>query len=192
MMARKAHNLIIGFDMDGVIIENTASKIKFARQLGFNLKPKDTPADVIENAMPAEALDQLRQLLYHNPETALQATLISGAKTGLTKIKKYNFRYFLISRRKDPALAQQLLRKRGLWPEIFDTSNAFFVQRAEDKNVKAAELGVNLYIDDQPSVLVKLTSVRHRLLFDRFRHFGDLPFEHKKIISWREILSYLI
>lgn len=117
--------------------------------------------------------------------------VVPGVKTGLAKIKKSNFRYFLISRRKDPALAQRLLRKHGLWPAIFDASNSFFVQRAEDKNLKAAELGVTLYIDDQPSVLAKLHHVPHRFLFDRFKKFGELPFKHTKICSWSEFTQLI-
>lgn len=183
--------MVIGFDMDGVIIENTASKIKFAKQLGFKLKPKDTPADVIEKIMPENILNQLRELLYHSPDTALEATVVPGAKSGLERIKKSNLRYFLISRRKDPVLAKQLLEKRGLWPAFFNEDNAFFVKHAEDKNIKAAELGVTLYIDDQPSVLEKLHHVPRRFLLDRFNVFNEAPADCVKVSSWKEFLAHL-
>lgn len=182
---------IIGFDLDGVIVDNTQNKIKFAKKLGFDLKPEETPADFIEKVLPTGLLPKLQQLLYHNPVTALQADLVRGAKTGLSKIKKSKIPYFLISRRKDQELARQLLKKRGLWPDFFNQENTFFVTEPEEKNIKAIELGVNMYVDDQPSVLEKLKSVEKRFLFDRFGKFGDLPFEHIKVSSWKEFLSHL-
>lgn len=182
---------IIGLDLDGVIVDNTENKIKFAKELGFNLKPEDTPADFIETVLPEETLSELSKLLYHNPETALQADLISGAKTGLDCLKRSGLKYFLISRRKDPELAITLLKKRGLWQAYFNKSNTFFVAEPEDKNTKAVELGVNVYIDDQPSVLEKLKDVQTRFLFDRFKKFGQLPFGHIKISSWEQFLSVL-
>lgn len=178
--------------MDGVIIDNTKNKIKFARKLGFDLKPEETPADFIETIMPPDALHELRQFLYYNPDTALGADLIEGAEAGLAQIKESQIPYFLISRRKDGAIAKKLLQKRGLWPSFFNEQNAFFVNEPEDKDLKAIELGVNIYVDDQPSVLGKLLSVKKRFLFDRFGKFGDLPFEHVKIASWKELLSHLI
>lgn len=182
---------IIGLDMDGVVVDNTENKIKFAKKLGFDLKPEDTPADFIEKILPEDVLGKLRDFLYHNPETALGASLVDGAKDGLNLLKKLKIPYFLISRRKDPVIAKALLKKRELWPRFLNEENAFFVLHAEDKDQKAAELGVNVYLDDQPSVLEKLKSVRKRFLFDRFKKFGDLPFEHVKISSWKDFLSHI-
>lgn len=178
--------------MDGVIVDNTKNKIKFAKKLGFDLKPEETPADFIETVLPKDALNELRRLLYDKPATALQADLVEGAEAGLAKLKESRIPYFLISRRKDPALAKQLLQKRGLWPSFFNEKNAFFVNEPEEKDLKAIELGVNIYVDDQPGVLGKLLSVEKRFLFDRFGKFGDLPFKHVKISSWKEFLSYLV
>ena len=182
---------IIGLDLDGVIVDNTQNKIKFAKKLGFDLNPEDTPADFIETVLPKDTLSELQKLLYHNPQTALQANLISGAKAGLECIKKSGIKYFLISRRKDPELAASLLKKRGLWPHYFNAENAFFVSEPEDKNMKAIDLGVNFYVDDQPSVLEKLNGVPNRFLFDRFGKFNNLPFECVRISSWEQFLSFL-
>lgn len=191
-MGNQLDRKIIGLDLDGVIVDNTENKIKFSKKLGFNLKPEDTPADFIEKILPTEALGELRQLLYHNPETALQASLIPGAKSGLDFIRKENLPYFLVSRRKDPEIAKALLKKHGLWPKYFNEKNAFFVKEPEEKNEKAIELGVNIYVDDQPSVLEKLTSVSNRFLFDRFGKFDKLQFGHIKISSWGQFLSHLL
>jgi 5'(3')-deoxyribonucleotidase len=182
---------VIGLDMDGVIVDNTENKIKFAKKLGFDLKPEDTPADFIEKILPEDILGKLRNFLYHNSETALEASLVDGAKEGLNFLQKSKIPYFLISRRKNPEIAKALLKKRGLWPKFLNEENAFFVLHAEDKDQKAAELGVNVYLDDQPSVLEKLESVEKRFLFDRFERFSDLSFPHIKISSWKDFLSHI-
>lgn len=178
--------------MDGVIVDNTENKIKVAKRLGFNLKPEETPADAIEKILPEAALAELRKLLYYDKATALSAQTVRGAKSGLKKLKKSGLKYFLISRRKNPEIGRQLLEKFGLWPRYFDDGNAFFIAESEDKNKKAAELGVDIYLDDQPGVLEKLVDVKERILFDRFNRFNDLPFNHKKVSSWKEFLSHLI
>lgn len=186
-MDRARDNLIIGLDMDGVIIDNTWSKIRFAKKLGFDLKPEDTPADFIEKNLPSEVLRELRPMLYDQPSTALQAITLRGAKSGLERLKKSGYHYFLISRRKNPELAVHLLKKRGVWPRYFNHQNAFFVAEPEDKDRLAKKLGVRIYLDDQPSVLEKLTSVRHRFLMDRFRIFTKTPYV--RVASWQEFIK---
>ena len=191
-MTKKGDRVVLGLDMDGVIIDNTKSKILFAKKLGYALTPDQTPADFIESIMTEEDLGKLRQLLYLNPETALKAGLVEGAKNGLAALKTAGVRYFLISRRKNPEIARATLKKRGLWPTYLNETNAFFVERPEDKNIKAGALGITAYIDDQPSVLAKLTDVPGKFLMDRFAKFGDLPFAHTKVSSWPEFLSHIL
>ncbi len=188
----KVDNLIVGLDMDGVVIDSTENKIRFAKKFGFDLKPEETPAAVLDNLVPADILPEIQQLLYHRPETALTASVMSGADEGLERLKSSGTPYFLISRRKDPEIARELLKRRGLWPRYFNEQNAFFVVTPEDKNVKATELGVNIYLDDEPHVLEKLSFVKRRFLFDRFGLFADFPFVHKKVGSWEEFLRFFL
>lgn len=183
---------IIGLDLDGVIVDNTKNKIKFAKKFGFELKPEDTPAEHINQVVPEKILTELKKLLYHDLESALQATLMLGAQDGLEAIKNSAIPYFLISRRKDPEIAIKLLQKRGLWPRYFNEENTFFVLEPEDKNVKAVELGVSVYVDDEPSVLSKLVNVEKRILFDRFQKFSRPTFAKAKVSSWKELLTHLL
>jgi hypothetical protein len=182
-------NFIIGLDMDGVVIDNTASKVKFARQLGLKLKAEQAQSDIIEKILPVHSLEQLRKLLYQHPVSALEAKTISGVKSGLAWLRKSGRQFFLISRRRAPEIARQTLIKEGLWPTYFNETNAFFVQTPEEKNLKALELGVKIYLDDQPSVLEKLVDVPHRFLMDRFNLFQDVS--HKRVSSWQEFISHL-
>jgi len=190
-MEAQEKKLIIGLDMDGVIVDNVKNKIAVAKKFGVNLLKKHTQSDVLENYVSQEVLAAIREYSYHNLETALTAELIPGAESALAAIKNSGAPYFLISRRAKPEVAKELLKKRGLWPNYFNEANAFFVEKPEDKNEKAVELGIHIYMDDQPSVLSKLTDVRDRILFDRFGNFGELPFVHKKVSTWRQFLNHL-
>lgn len=191
-MKKKVSGRVIGFDMDGVIIDNTENKIRLAKKFGFDLKPEDTAADRIEQVIPESILREMRPLLYDNETTALDASLIDGAKEGLRAIKASGCPYFLISRRRNAVLATKLLQRHGIWPDIFNDSNAFFVYYPEEKNEHAVRLGITRYVDDQPSVLEKLVNVPEKFLFDRFRQFAELPFKHTKIHSWDELLAKIL
>lgn len=164
---------IIGFDLDGVIIDHTALKLRLAAERGFGLKPEQTPSDIIKCVIPPPILDELKKALYHNPKIAYTSPLMAGAKNNLAKIKGRKIPYFLISRRKDAKVAVNLLKRRGLWPEYFNKNNSFFVLKPEDKNIKALELGITHYIDDEITVLEQLTDIKNKFLFDRFNVFKD-------------------
>ncbi len=121
----KKNKLILGLDMDGVIIDSTRNKIKFAAELGFKLKPVETPADYFDKIIPSPIAKSLRELLYLNPTTALTADVVPGAIDGLAALKSEGVEYYLISRRKIPSIAKELLKQRGLWPKYFNDTNAF-------------------------------------------------------------------
>lgn len=188
----KREKLVIGLDLDGVILDSTELKIKFARQFGFDLKPEQTPAEVIGKFIPADVLDKMRKLLYESPETAVLAGLVPGAKEGVGQLKNFGRSFYLISnisRRKNPGIAKEILCRHGLWPEYFSENNAFFVLNSEEKSQKAAEVGVSIYLDDQPHVLDKLESVKEKILFDRFGCFPDS--KYKTVESWQQFLDLL-
>ena len=135
-MNDQKEKIIIGFDMDGVIVNNTQPKIRLAKALGFKLLPEQTPSEIISKHLPLLVLRELQRNLYDNIETALTTPLMRGARGVLTAVKKSGFPYFLISRRRIPHIAQGILKKHGLWPYFFDEDNAFFVLEPEDKDVK--------------------------------------------------------
>jgi hypothetical protein len=191
-MKKKGDNLVIGFDMDGVIIDHTKAKLSIAKKLGIRLTPKQTQSDIIETVVSGEVMDKIRDRLYHFPELTGQAKVMAGALGALQLLKNAGHSIFLISRRSDPELARALLKERGLWPGYFDESNSFFVASAQEKNTQAAALGVDIYMDDQPSVLSKLVNVPKRCLFDRFGNFGVLSFVDVNVSSWPDFLSHIL
>ncbi|MBI4992046.1 MAG: hypothetical protein HZB99_02405 [Candidatus Harrisonbacteria bacterium] len=189
-MSKRNINMVIGLDLDGVLVDHTDLKIRLAKRLGFNLLPKDTPTEVMNKILPEGRWRELQHLLYSDPKLSLLSPLMRGAKSMLNNFQKNKIDYLLISRRKSTVQALKLLEKRGLWPEYFNDKNTFFVVEPEDKNIKAAEFGVTHYIDDERRVLEKLADVRHRFLFDRHRVFPETDF-YKKIHSWPEFYEYL-
>jgi hypothetical protein len=191
-MTNKVASQIIGLDMDGVILDNTASKIRVAGELGFKISPAEAQSDVIEGVLPREVIDVLRERIYGDTALHLASPLVKGAHQGLAKIRSLGLECFLISRRRNPAIARAALIKNRLWPDYFNESNSFFVEHAEDKNIKAKELNIGAYLDDQPSVLEKLNDVPNRFLMDRFDNFGGFTFDHVRVDSWDNFLSHIL
>lgn len=182
---------IIGFDLDGVIIDHTGHKIKLAAERGFILTPEKTGSDIIRNFIPAKQVQEIQYHLYDHPVSAFESPLMNGAKFGLRAIKKSGVSYYLISRRKNTAMAVKVLERHRLWPKYFNSDNAFFVQTKEDKNKKSATCGVTHYIDDEISVLEKLTFVKNKFLFNQFNILtADNNFI--KISSWSELINLLV
>lgn len=187
----KMDKKIIGFDLDGVIIDHSAVKISLAKEFGFDLKPKQTSSDVIKKYLPFLILRKIQLCIYHDPKISLSAPLFPDVKLGLKQIKNQNLPYFLISRRKDRELTIKLLKLRNLWPEYFNEKNSFLVQDKESKNFKTKALAMTHYIDDEPSVLEKLVDVQNKFLFDPFETFKHIN-SYCHVKSWPEFVNYLL
>lgn len=187
-MKNKGNKKFIGFDMDGVIIDHTASKLKLAEKFGLKLKPEEAQSEIIDTIIKDPLLREIKNILYHDPKFYKSSPLMNGAKEGLKLIKKQKLPFVLISRRRDPKIAIKTLKFHGLWPNIFNSKNAFFVREPEDKNVKAKEIGVTHYIDDETGVLEKLVDVKNRFLFDSFNVFKNNK-NYTRLKSWEELLK---
>jgi 5'(3')-deoxyribonucleotidase len=184
-MRQQVDKKIVGFDMDGVIIDHVRNKIRLAGLFGVKLTPAQTPSEIIKNTMPEPQYRELQYLLYDHPEIGPSAPMMPGVKLVLEKLQKQGVPYFLISRRKRAGTAVKLLSRHGLWPKYFNKKNTYFVKEVEDKEVKAKALGITHYIDDEQKVLKALNSVKNKFLFDYIGVFKDTPYN--RITSWREI-----
>lgn len=184
----KNNKIVIGLDLDGVIIDHTKTKLFLATKLGWELRPKQTPSEVIKKIIPPEPLRKIKKSLYDDPKIAFLSPLMPDVKETLVKIKELGLPYVLISRRQRPTIAIGLLELRGLWPKFFNMRNAFFVQEDKDKNAKAVKLGVTHYIDDKLSVLKELVDVKNKFLFDKFNVFEDADF-YRRVDSWSNLLK---
>lgn len=185
-MPLSAH--IIGLDFDGVIIDHTASKIKAGAALGISLAAHDTPSDILKQKLDPETLKKLQHIIYDDPAYALSAPFVKGALEGLTALAASRKPYYLISRQQDPSIAVESIKAHGLWGNYFTERNIFFVKESVGKEERAAALGIDVYLDDQPSVLREL-SVAHKFLLDPLRAYPKSP-SYRTVASWPEFLGF--
>ena len=181
---------LVGFDLDGVIIDHHQIKIQLAKDFGFRITPAQTDSDIMRTLMPEKIVSEIQHLLYYDPKFSLCSPLMRGARNALKKLQKEKTSFTLISRRKNPVIAKELLKNHGIWPNYFNESNSYFVIKIEDKNKKAKELGVTHYLDDEEIVITALKSVPHRFLFDHFQVLENSDF-YKRVSSWPEFLKWL-
>lgn len=189
MKIRKAKP-VIGFDLDGVIIDHSKNKEIILKHLGLSIKKKDLAIDILGTRVPLELWGAIRKFLYDHPKHSQKPPTFKGIRNVFELLKKRNVEYVLISRRRGEKAAIALLKKRKLWPRFLNRKNTFFVEHVSGKHEKAKELGVSHYIDDQPSVLKELKSVKKRFLFDPYGSH-DHARHYKKIASWKEFLDEL-
>lgn len=181
--------IILGLDLDGVILDHSLNKIELARQIGVNLSLYETPSDIMATKIEKDAYHLLEAKLYDDVRLARRTPLVPHAKESLHYIKSSGMPFVLISRRNPSDCAIISLKYHGLWPDYFDFSNTFFVSEKKDKDVKAKAIGVTHFVDDEPSVIDELKSVSQRFLFDPLLVYGDLAGDFHKIYSWDELLE---
>jgi len=181
---------VIGFDMDGVIIDHSARKVALAKKMGFKIKRQETPSDIIKDLIPEPEYKKLQFMLYNDPKASLSSSLMSGVKPALSRLQKNGTPFFLISRRQEHGLSKKLLAKHELWPKYFNEENTFFVKEVADKETTAKKLGITHYIDDEQKVLDALVSVKNKFLFDPLEAFKNPP-KYWRIKSWKEILRLI-
>ncbi|MDO8575043.1 MAG: hypothetical protein Q7R61_02095 [bacterium] len=200
-MGKTNNKKIIGFDLDGVIINHAPAKIKLAKKLGFNLKPKETQSEIIKKIINKSDYLKFQQALYYDPKIFKETPLMTGAKAGLNAIKKSEMPFVLITRRRKTEETIAVLKHHGLWPKFFNEKNAFFVTEPEDKNIKARELGLTHYVDDETGVLEKLVDVKNLFLFDNLGVFsaiggsaygGKNTYGYTRVESWKELVEYFL
>ncbi len=189
-MTSQDDNFVVGFDLDGVIIDHTQNKIRIAARYGITLSPEETHSEKMNVLFTPEIYREIQKQMYDDTDEALSAPLMEGAFGALARLREHEIPYFLISRRKLPMSALHLLERRGLWGEYFRPENTFFVEQMEDKDPAARKLGVTHFIDDEARVLKLMPSVLNRILFDVRGLFVESP-EFTSVKNWSE-LSYLL
>jgi phosphoglycolate phosphatase-like HAD superfamily hydrolase len=167
--------IIVGFDLDGVIIDHTQNKLTFAHRVGVDLQPSQTHAEVMGQYMTPDQYSELKWQIYdHSPE-ALEAPLMEGAYYALKRLKEADVPIVLVSLQKNPMHAVDLLDRHGLWGSIFTADNTFFAKDKEEKHRIARALLVTHFVDDEPGVLDSMVSIPERILFDTRALFPHHP-----------------
>lgn len=174
---------VVGFDMDGVIVDHTPNKIALARRYGVALTLPDTHSEQLPKIMPRSVYIDFQNELYGDSEFAFSAPLMEGAEATLRMLADHRIRFVLISRRRQPKNAIALLTRRGLWGTYFTSQNAFFVGSPEEKNAIAVREEVTHFFDDERKVLRVMPDVDRRFLFDTFRQFEDDK-DYTRVFDW--------
>lgn len=182
--------MVVGFDLDGVVVDHTQNKMRIAARYGITLAPEDTHSERMGELVPPEIYREIQKQMYDDTDEALSAPLMEGAFSALASLREHEIPYYLISRRKLPISALHLIERRGLWGEYFTAENTFFVEHMEDKNPVAEKLGVTHFIDDERRVLRLMPSVPHRILFD-VRDFFANETEFVRVKNWNELSEVL-
>ena len=197
-MTSQEKNFVVGFDMDGVIIDHTENKLVLARRHGITLRPEETHSEIIAKRIPVDVYLSFQDEIYGDSEFALSAPLMEGAFATLRQLNEEGVPFVLISRRRKPMNAIKLLTGHGLWGKIFDETNtlfgetnAVFVRTAEEKNTAAMAWNITHYIDDERKVLEKMPSVPSRFLFDAFQQFADEK-QFPRVFNWEMLYEALV
>ena len=169
--------LVIGFDLDGVLIDHTENKLRVVTERGWCITLAQTPSDVLQVLLPHDVWHEVKIILYDEPKISLTPPLMAETDTCLERLTRAGIKYFLISCRRHPENAIALMQQRGLWPKYFDHKNAYFVEKPQDKNEKARLCGITHYLDDELSVLERLVDVPHRFHLDQFSIASTSSFE---------------
>lgn len=181
---------IIGFDLDGVLIDHTKNKITVAKLFGFDVAPRQTPSESLRTLIPYDTLQEFQKVLYDDPTYAYHAPLMEGALDVVQRVMRRGWPMHLISRRKTSHSALEVLKRQGLWPTFFHEKNTFFVREIADKDIEARRLGVTHYIDDERQVIHALSSVAHRFLFDPHQ-ISQEPEGYTRVSSWKEFCVHV-
>ena len=181
--------MMVGFDLDGVIIDHTENKIHLASERGFHLDPKETASDTMRRKLPVDVYADIQHHLYADIPVPKEPPLMNGALSALAVLKGFGVPFVLISQRRNPEAAIMLLERHHVTPQYFTPDKLFFVDEPEDKNTKAREAGVTHFVDDEIRVLSVLSDVSCRILFDPH---GAYPFlkEYRRIGSFTDLISF--
>ncbi len=182
---------VVGFDLDGVIIDHTDNKIALARSFGVALTPNQTHSEILPRHMERSDYLELQNQLYDGTGIALSAPLLRGARETLVMLRERAIPFVLISRRRNPEHAIALLTARGLWGDLFTPQNTFFVESPEAKNVVGVREGVTHFFDDERRVLRAMPDISSRFLVDSFHLFDDEA-EFPRMHDWGMIQDVLI
>ena len=176
--------------MDGVIIDHVGAKIRLAAEYGFSLQPQETPSEILKNIIPKNILSEIKHRLYESPEIIFSAPPMQGVIDALQTLRDNGVPFFLISRR-NPKIAEEILKYHKLWPKFFNENNTSFVVHSEDKAAETVRFGINYFLDDEREVLDKLSTINNKFLFDPYDALEKNP-AYVKIGSWQEFIKQII
>ncbi len=185
--------LKIGLDLDGVIIDHVSNRILKSKELGYKIKPEETPTHIIKKILAAEDYQKLQKYVYS--PASLSAPAMKGATEHIKRLARQN-ELFIISRRKiedgGDKLGLKWLESKGLL-NLIQKDKIVFVPHSQKnaKNIMAKTLGIEVYLDDQLKILKEISNVKYRVLFDQYGVYDSSPLFCTKVAGWPEFADFI-
>jgi hypothetical protein len=174
------HAIIIGFDLDGTLIDHSGVKISFAETYNVRLLPHETPSDIIKKHISEELLRKMQYYIYDDVLGGTTQTIMEGAIETLSHLQKENIPFFFVSRRRTDASrnnALRILAERGILGTLIDKDRIFFAPTIKEKAAIARAQRITHFIDDEEDALRAMDPEMRRIFFDQFDVFGnEFPF----------------
>jgi hypothetical protein len=172
--------IVIGFDIDGTLVDHADAKIAFAASRGIALPPEETPSDIMKSRFPKELVRDMQRYIYESTEGGTGQPLMPGVKETLVALRENEIPFFFISRRrgdKSKKNAFIILERNGILGRYINKEKIIFLPTIGEKAAAAHERGVTHFLDDEVKALKAMSLVSHRIFFDQFDIFENIfPF----------------
>jgi uncharacterized protein len=183
--------LSIGLDFDGVIANTPALKSVAAKEvIGKDVEPEEMLArNVIDkNLMTMDEYHALqREVFFENPQWHNFLHAMKGAPEGIKELQNFGHHVTCVTSRTPDAvsLARQWIEKEGMEIEIHD------MEGHNGKMSVAKELGLNVFIDDDPQYLEPMVGQIDNLFLYSWVYNQDYDVGQNitRTGSWSDIMS---
>ena len=175
----------IGFDFNGVVINNTVTKSRVAKEFfGVDLKAENAFLRTLDGALPPENYEVLQDIVYGTSEMLTSPPLSEMGRTRLARLMRRN-EVFLVTRIQAAGVqfAKQWLREHWL-----KDRGLISVGPGGDKE-RVLRHGFDAYVDDDLEQLASLESVvSHLFLLDApYNRSEALPASIVRVSDWQEL-----
>ncbi len=181
----------IGLDLDGVIIDHTANKLKLAKDYGYALEPWQANTNLMKRFMDHDHYEALQDTLYTTMTP--DAPAVIGALEHLPKLAGAEI--YIVSARPHESVryAQEWLTKHRLF-DLVPAERMFFCNDSKDKRGICDRLLVDLFLDDKLSVLTDLSVAVRKALFDPdgIAETLDLGSGVSVVRTWRDFPTFAL
>lgn len=181
--------LKIGLDLDGVIIDHVPNKLRIALGYGYRLSPMQASSNFMHDFMPRAKYESLKDKLYG--EETLSAPPVEGSVELMARLPG---EVYIVSARRDynRRYAWDWMMANGVL-DFMPRERVRFVSSSRDKLPVVAELGLDVYMDDQIRVLEILPSGLRKFLLDPYGDFAvsGAPPGMDPVSCWSEFVSRL-
>lgn len=174
----------LAFDLDDTIVDHMPHRRMLAERFGLAHLSDAALYRLHEERVSSDTLRAFKRALYGR--LSRHAPPFPHAVAALREIT-VRTPAVIISRRVHEAAHARAWIRRHL--PFFPLDRVHFTCRDEEKSAVARVLGVGVFVDDSPEVLLHLPSDIRRILFDRFSLHQNGEWE--RTASWHELLDAL-